>query len=80
MLEAALLMSDQAVILGVRSDPEPHNILSLFHCKSAVMQTNSNGPESADLLESQRRMLRVLKQQLVGLIREAAHTLRQLFV
>lgn len=58
-------LSDELVIIGVRADPEPNEILSRFDRKRAVVQANARRPEATHLLEMKGRMPRVALQVLV---------------
>jgi hypothetical protein len=61
------------VVFGMRSDPEPNEISATFHGECSMMQTDAHGPESAHLLEMERRMTRIISQQLVASVGEALH-------
>lgn len=37
-----LLLADEPVVLGVRPDPEPHDVCFVFHGKRPVVQTDSH--------------------------------------
>ena len=69
---------NEPVILCVRTNPEPHDAVTLFDSESAVAATDANRPETVDLLEVQRWMLRIVTKPLVALVREALDWRRQL--
>jgi hypothetical protein len=43
--------SDESVIFGVSSDPEPKNTIGHANAKSSVMKTNASRPKSVNLFE-----------------------------
>ena len=58
-------LSDELVIIAVRADPEPNEILTRLDCERAVMQPDSRRPESAHLLKMKGGMPRVALQVFV---------------
>jgi hypothetical protein len=56
-----LPLAGQSIVLGVRPDPEPHNVCFVLHGKRPVMQTNPHRPETPNFLEVQGGMPRVLQ-------------------
>ena len=53
-------MTEQLVIVGMRSDPEPQHIALVFHGHGPVVEANADSPEASDLLEVQRWMTWIL--------------------
>jgi hypothetical protein len=45
------LLFDQSLILIMRTDPNPNEILSVLDCKRPVMSPGSRGPKLSDLFE-----------------------------
>ena len=67
----------------MRANPEPHNTFRLICTQRPVVLTNTNRPQLlsfAYLLEMQRWVLRANLEQLVVLVRQRLHLLRQLVV
>ena len=62
----------QLVVLGMRTDPEPQQVLSRFDGQRSVAQTNSDCTVLSDFLEMQRRVRRIGLQQFVILISKVA--------
>jgi hypothetical protein len=58
-------LSDEFVIIGVRTDPEPNEILTRFHRNGAVVQADARRPEATDVLEMKGRVSRIALQVLV---------------
>jgi len=56
-------MTEQLVIVGMHSNPEPQHIALMFHGHCPVVDTDTDGPEAYDLLEMQRWMTWSLAQQ-----------------
>ena len=56
-------MTEQLVIVGMCSDPEPQHIALVFHGHGPVVEADTDGPEASDLLETQQWMPWVLAQQ-----------------
>ena len=52
----------------MRADPEPDNIAVVLHREGSVVETYANRPEAANLLEMERRMVRIFPQDSVALI------------
>ena len=48
---ASLHLANQSVVLGVRADPEPHDIRFVTHGQGPVVQANPDGPETIYLLQ-----------------------------
>jgi hypothetical protein len=53
-------MAEEFVIVGMRADPEPEDILLVFYSKCPVVEADPDRPEASDLLEGQGRMAWVL--------------------
>jgi len=53
-------MTEQLVIVGMRSDPEPQHIALVFHDHRPVVEADTDSPEASDLLEVQRWMTWIL--------------------
>ena len=51
--------ADQPVVFDVGSDPEPHDVLLMLQGKRPVMNADAGGPETADLLEMERGVMRI---------------------
>ena len=45
-------MRNEMIILGVRADPHPQKVLSVFDSQSAIVQADACRPQFADLLET----------------------------
>ncbi len=70
------LLAKQPIVVGVGADPKPHETVCRVDRQSAVVSTDPNGPEAADLLEVKRWMPRVLLQMGVRLIGEVLNIRR----
>jgi hypothetical protein len=44
-------MTEQLVIVGMRSDPEPQHIVLVLHSHCPVVKADADSPETSDLLE-----------------------------
>jgi hypothetical protein len=64
-------MTKQFVIVGMRSNPEPQDIALVFHGHCPVVEADTDGPETTDLLEVQRRMTWILAQQSIAPVGKA---------
>jgi len=64
--------ADSPVVDGVGPYPEPHHHVFVFDSKRPVRQADPSGPKAFELLEMQRRVLRVASQQLVRLVGQAS--------
>jgi hypothetical protein len=60
----ALSTAETPVILVVRSDPEPQNAVRSLNAYGSIVQADSDGVDSPNLFEVQRRMPGVALQQL----------------
>jgi hypothetical protein len=47
------LLAKQPIIVGMGSDPEPHEVAAGFDSESTMVDADSRRPEPADLLEVQ---------------------------
>jgi len=56
------------VIFGVRPDPEPEQAVIVFGGQRTIAAPDTSGPEAANFLEIQRRMIRVALQKLKILV------------
>ncbi len=54
---------DEPVVVGVAADPEPQDAVVNFHAQCPVGQPDAGGSEAANLLEVQRRVLRIAFQE-----------------
>lgn len=72
-----LLRRRQPIVLGMRPDLEPHQILARLHRQGTIVYPDSGRPESADFLEMQRGMLWVLAKQREILVRQVPNRIRQ---
>ena len=53
-------LADELVVVGMRSNPEPHDApVRTIDAENAIVKSDSAGPEAADLLEVERRMMRI---------------------
>jgi len=52
-------LANHLVVVGMCTYPEPVDPIRDWQTERAVLQTNPNGPELPDLLEVQRRMMRI---------------------
>lgn len=74
-------VSNQVVVHRMMPDPDPRNLAILDVSQSSVTSADSNRPDSsADRLEVERRMTRVITPQSVVFARQFANSLRQLLV
>jgi succinylarginine dihydrolase len=64
------LFVQQSIVLGVRADPDPSQIVGIFNCQRSVVQANANRPELTNFLEVQRRVPRICAKQFVAAIGE----------
>lgn len=70
------LLSDEFVVLIVRSYPDPHDAVVNVRAERSVMQSRTNRPELAYALEVQRRMARIGAKELVILVSNMTHLTR----
>ena len=56
-------MTEQLVIVGMRSDPEPQHIVLVFHSYCPVVKADADSPETSDLLEVERWMTWILRNR-----------------
>jgi len=74
-------VSNQVVVYRIMPDPDPRNLAILDVAQSSVTSADSNRPDSsADRLEVERRMTRVITPQSVVFARQFANSFRQLLV
>lgn len=73
-------MTEQLVIVGMRSDPEPQHIALVFHGHCPVVEANTDGPEATDLLEVERWMTWVLAQQGIAPVGETLDVCGQMTI
>jgi len=64
------LLADDSLILRMRANLKPDEPICSFDGEGSIVQPNSGGPESPDLLEMYRRMLRILFRELEALVGE----------
>jgi len=64
-------LADQLVVLGVWTDPKPHDPVRGLDGNSTMMSADPRGPEAADFLEMERWISRIPFQLLEAPIREA---------
>ena len=62
------------------TDPEPNQVLPLFHGQGAIMQTHPNRPEPTDILEVERGMPGILAQEGIRIVRQPLKVLGQLVI
>ena len=74
---ATLASLYQTVILIMKPNPDPCEVLSVRHGERPVRDPYSRGPELAHFLEVQRRMRRIGLQQCEALVRQLALLLWQ---
>lgn len=55
--------TDQAIVFGVRPDPEPDAVIVPPHAKRAMVEADTGRPQAADTLEAKRGMVRIGLQQ-----------------
>ena len=60
----------QLVVLRVGANPKPEQAVRSLYSERSVMETNSSGPETPDLLEVKARMLRISLEELERLVRK----------
>jgi hypothetical protein len=60
----------------VSADPHPKQVFPIFHGEGAIMQADANRPQPAYLLESQRRVARIIAKQFVVPVRQTLNLLR----
>jgi hypothetical protein len=53
-------MAEQAIVFGVRPNPESDEIGAVLNRQGPVMQADADGPESTGLFEMQRRVAGIL--------------------
>ena len=58
------LSANHPVIVGMAANPYPYEVVSILFREGAVGTTHSNGPVSANPLEPERGMLRILSETL----------------
>jgi len=73
-------MTEQLVIVGMHSDPEPQHIALVFHGHCPVVDTDTDGPEASDLLEVQRWMMWILAQQGIAPVGETLDVCWQVMI
>jgi hypothetical protein len=61
-------LADEVVVIGVRANPEPNEVLTRFDCECAMLKPDARRPESAHLLEMQRGVTGVPLQMFVRTI------------
>jgi len=44
-MESSALLSDQSLILVMRTDPDPDKVRTLLHCEGAVIEADPHGPQ-----------------------------------
>ena len=44
-------LADEFVVIGMRANPEPNEVLTSFHCESTMVQPDPCRPKPADFLE-----------------------------
>src|SRR6266511_3956785 len=49
-------LAHQLVVLGVRANPKPEQVIAHFNCQRSVLQSNTNGAILCNFLEMQRRV------------------------
>ena len=64
----------------MRTDPEPNQVVPLFHSQCAITQTRPNRPEPPGLLEMERWMPGILAQKRIRIVRQPLNVLGQLVV
>jgi hypothetical protein len=70
-------LGNHIIILGMRAYPEPEDPIVHIDAQRAVMQADTHGAISTDMLEVQGRMSGIGLQQIEALIRELLDVLRQ---
>ena len=71
------LLANQPIVVGMATDPKPHEAIRSFGRECAVVTSYPCGPEAANLLELKRGIPRILLETLVCLIGEFLHLRRQ---
>jgi len=69
------LLTQELIVFGMASDPEPKQPSFYFNRKSAIMKANSDGPVFANLLEVERRVRRVSLEQFIACISQVLNPL-----
>lgn len=77
---ADALSAEQPVVVGVSSNPEPHEVVASFDGECAIVTSGANRPEPANLLQLERRMAKVLVEVCVRLVRKLLDILWQRLV
>jgi len=70
--------AEDSIVLGVRADPEPDQIGAILDRQRAIVQANADSPKAPNLLQSQRRVTRVLPEQFVTTVGQASNLDREL--
>jgi hypothetical protein len=52
-------MFNDLIVLGMRANPEPDEIVTSRDSQSTIMRADSNGPKSSDTFETQRGKPRI---------------------
>ena len=63
-VRAGVRLADEAVVFGMRTNPEPRDSIIGLRSESTVRKPHPNRPESPDFLEVKRRMSRIRLQKL----------------
>ena len=71
------LFAKQPIVVGVATDPEPHETVRRLDGEGAVVSSDSSGPEASCLLELKRWIPRILLEAIVCLISKTLHLRRQ---
>ena len=71
------MLADQFIVVGMRSDPEPEATSIDVDRKGAIAQSDSDGPETADPLELQRRMPRIAFEKRISGVGKLSNRERQ---
>ena len=64
------LLYQKVVVVRVRTDPDPKQLVCGLDRKCAIVQADARRPELTDLLEVQRRMARIAAEQFVTTVSE----------
>ena len=64
------MSAKQSVVIGMATDPKPHQTVDGFYRKCPMVRSNPSGPEAAHLLEMKRWMVWIVLQVGVGAIGE----------
>jgi hypothetical protein len=59
------------------TDPEPNNVRTIFNGDGAIVNAHASRPISANLLEMERRMVRISFEKLIVFISEPLDILRK---